>query len=360
VKSKLKKLNVHPIKRIKARRMTPVEKEAAAIEAAPRITNETVAAHREEVLSSARKYIYPLQHSKHKVVIISASLFVALTVIFFTYCTLALYRFHSTSTFIYRVTQVIPFPVARANKRMVSYESYLFELRHYIHYYESQQQTDFSDPKNEPQLTAFKKRALQTVVDNAYIKDLASQNKVSVSDRELEQQIEIVRSQNRLGGSESVFEDVLKDFWGWSVSDFKRSLRQQMLTQKVVAELDVQTKARAQAAYSQLQTGADFATLVKTIADNDQTTKDRGGEYDALIDRTNPDLAAQTTEALFKLQANQFSEVINTGYTLEIVKVLEIQADKIRAAHMSFNLKDVETFIKDLKDERKPRQFITP
>ena len=102
-----------------------------AINNIPRITNETVAEHREEVLGSARKFIYPLQHSLKKIVTISAAIFVALTVGFILYCLLALYRFDATSTFIYRVSQVIPFPVAKVGSNFVAYENYLFELRHY-------------------------------------------------------------------------------------------------------------------------------------------------------------------------------------------------------------------------------------
>src|SRR5690554_766393 len=125
----------------------------------PRITNETVAAHRDEVLNSARKYIYPLQHSKHRIVLISTTLVIAAVVIFFTYCTLALYRYHDTSTFLYRVTQVIPFPIARAGGRFVAYENYLFEVRRYKHYYETQLQVDFSVPKDKEQLDQSKRRA---------------------------------------------------------------------------------------------------------------------------------------------------------------------------------------------------------
>src|SRR5688572_10428868 len=131
----------------------------------PRITNETVAEHREEVLSSARKYIYPLQHSKHRVVIISISLLVAVIVGFFTYCLLALYKFQSSNTFIYRISQIIPFPVANAGGRMVAYENYLFELRHYIHYYQTQQKVDFSSESGKQQLAEFRKRAMDRVVD---------------------------------------------------------------------------------------------------------------------------------------------------------------------------------------------------
>ena len=57
-------LELLPLRRTKS----PEEKVSDALSNVPRITNETVIDHREEVLSSARKYIYPLQHSKHLVV----------------------------------------------------------------------------------------------------------------------------------------------------------------------------------------------------------------------------------------------------------------------------------------------------
>src|ERR1700684_2340531 len=74
-----------------------------AIQNLPRITNETVAEHREEVLSSARKYIYPLSHSKRRIVLITSSLFITLFVGFFIYCVVSLYHLQSTSTFMYGV-----------------------------------------------------------------------------------------------------------------------------------------------------------------------------------------------------------------------------------------------------------------
>src|ERR1700729_2679869 len=96
---------------LKPKPITPAtseETQEASAGVVPRITNETVATHREDVLKSARKYIYPLQHSKNRIIIISTSIFVAVVIAFFTYCTLALYRFQSYSTFLYKVTQVIP------------------------------------------------------------------------------------------------------------------------------------------------------------------------------------------------------------------------------------------------------------
>jgi hypothetical protein len=326
-------------------------------DASPRITNETVAAHREEVLGTARKYIYPLQHSKHRIVLISTGLFIITIVAFFTYATLALYKFQTSSTFIYRVSQVIPFPIARAGGRFVAYENYLFELRHYTHYYENQLDTDFSDPKNAPQLEDFKRRALDKVVNDTYVKLLAKQHNVTVSSQEVDDQITIVRNQSRLGGSEEVFEDVLRDYWGWSVADFKRSLQQELLAQKVASTLDTETNAQAQAAMAELTAGKKFADVAKKYS-QDEGTKNSGGELPKLIERTDRDLSAQTTDTLFRLQKGQISPIVSTGYALEIVQNLDVQGDKIRAAHILFQFKDISTYINDLKEKKPARVYV--
>lgn len=329
---------------------------AEARETLPRITNDTVAEHREEVLSSARKYIYPLQHSKHKIVLFTVTLFVVTIIAFFSYCTFALYKSQSSSTFIYGVTRVVPFPIARIGKRFVAYENYLFELRRYQHYYETQQNLDFNSESGKQQLLEAKNQALKKVVDDAYIKEIAKEKKISVSDQEVSDQITILRQQNRLGSSDKVFEDVLRDFWGWSVADYRRSLRQQLLAQKVLASLDTETATRANSALAELKLGGDFAAVVKQYSD-DASTKQTGGDL-GLIDRSNRDVAPQMIETLFKLEVGQFSEVINTGYSLEIVKVLEKKDDKVRGAHILFNLKDINTYLNERKDQQKTRSYV--
>ena len=176
-------------RRIKRLLKRKIREERPADEGVPRITNETVAAHREEMLGKARKYIYPLQHSKHRIVLISTGIAIAVIITFFSYCTLALYRFQSSSTFLYRVTQVVPFPIARSGGHFISYENYLFELRHYTHYYITQQKLDFNTPEGKQQLVDFRRRALDKVINDSYIKQLAAQRKVSVSDREVDDEV---------------------------------------------------------------------------------------------------------------------------------------------------------------------------
>ncbi len=329
-----------------------------AIQNIPRITNETVAEHREAVLGSARKFIYPLQHSLKKIVSTSAAIFAALIIAFFVFCVLALYRFNSTSTFVYRVTQVIPFPVAKAGSSYVSYQNYLFEMRHFLHYYQTQQGINF-DKEGKEQLAAFRKTALQSVIDDAYVKQLAKQHKITVTDRELNYQIDLLRSQNRLGSSSAVFEDVLKEFWGWSLQDFKRELRQQVLTQKVVSVLDTDTHNRAQNVLTQLSSGGDFAALAKQYSE-DQATKDAGGDYGFAIERTNRNLSPQVIDALFRLGAGQTSTIVETPLGLEILKVREKDGTSVRASHIYFTFKGIGTYIDPLKKLHPSHAFIHP
>jgi len=353
MKNKVKRI----LKKRPIRRKKVSESLEQAIKGIPRITNETVAEHREEVLSSARKYIYPLQHSAHRVVIISITLLVAGIIAFFTYCLLALYKFQSSSTFIYRISQVIPFPVAKAGSRFVSYENYLFELRHYIHYYQTQQRVDFNSDSGKQQLAEFRKRAMDMVIDYAYVNEIAKKQHISVSDGELNDAIRLVRSQNRLGSNNQVFEDVLKEFWGWSVSDFKRELRQQMLEEKVVSTLDTETHKRAANVYDQVIAGGDFAALAKQYSD-DLATKDNGGSYGYVISPSDRNLPPEVIDALFKMKVGDVSKVISTGTSLEIIKLNQKDGDKVQASHISFAFKPITTYTDSLKAKNKPHLFI--
>ncbi len=344
-----------PLKKL--RRKTSKETSALEKTKLPLITNDTLAEHREEVLSGARKYIYPLQHSKRRIVVLSSIIFAVMVVVFIVYSLLGLYRFQNTSTFMYRITQIVPFPVARVEGRFVAYEDYLFELRHYMHYHETQQKLNFDTEEGRADLEEFKKQAMQQVIDSAYVKHLADEHDVSVTNQEVDQEIVIVREQNRFGASDQVFEDVLRDFLGWSVNDFKRSLRQQLLARKVVSALDTQAHANAKAALAELNNGVDFADVAKRYSEDD-ATKDSGGDYGVAIDPANRDIPARVASTIFNQKAGQHSDIIDTGYTLEIVKTLSFEGDKARAASIKFILKDINEYLSPLRESNPPSRYL--
>jgi parvulin-like peptidyl-prolyl isomerase len=335
------------------------EKQEVAI---PRITNDNVAEHREDMLSGARKYIYPLQHSKHRIVLLSTTLFLTTILVLSILCVVLLYRLQTTSQFMYQVTRVIPFPIARTGSTFVAYENYLFELGHYIHYYENQQQLSFESEAGQAQLESYKQRAIDKVINDAYIKIIADEQGISVSDQEVNEQIRIARDQNRLGSNDEVFEDVLKDFWNWSVDDFRRSLRSEILEQKVLRALDTETEKRATEALARLQSGADFTEIAQEYSE-DESTKATGGEF-GFVNKSNRNVSQQTVDTLFSLGEGQTSGVTvvpyGTGYALAIVKNLEKKADESRGAHIIFRLKDVNEVLNDRKEQQPYRLYMNP
>lgn len=339
------------------RRKAPDERMRDAFANVPKITNETVAEHREEVLKSARKYIYPLQHSRKRIVYISSSIVILAVMLFLSYIGTELYRFQNTSGFIYGVTQVIPLPVAKVGSHWVSYESYLFELRRYMHYYQTQQQVNFSTPNGKKQLDSYKHQAMNEVITNTYVNELATNNNITVSNQSVDNEVSMVQKQNRLGSSQQQFKAVLSDFWGWNEADFKRELKQQILEQTVAAKLDTKVDQEAQSALTQLQHGANFATLASQVSD-DQSTKNNGGRFPAPIEANDPNISPQISQALFTLKPGQVSGIINTGYSLEIVKVIQNQGKKVIAAHISFNLQPITKYITPLEKQQKPEYFI--
>jgi len=337
--------------------------EPPSLENVPKITNETIAEHREQVLKGARKYIYPLQHSKHRIIVVTVSVIVTAIIGLLVYCSLSLYKFYQYNTFIYRVTQVVPFPIAKAGNKYVSYENYLFELRHYVHYYESQQQRNFAGADRQ-QLVTFRKQALQNVIDDAYIKQLAAKHHVAVSNKEVNSRLNEVRAQNRLGGNNKVFEDVLRSYWGWSINDFKRSLKTQILAEKVAAALDNSAQSKAAAVVAQAKAGADFAALAKQYSD-DPTAKTNGGDYGFAISKTNPNVPPEVVDVLFSLKNGQVSDEIlaspvlaSQGPSLQVVKITGISGNTVTAQHIVINLKDITGDINALKKQQSPHSYI--
>jgi hypothetical protein len=340
------------------RKPTLQQQTEAALSNVPRITNETVAEHREEVLKGARKYKYPLEHSKHRIVIVSSVLLVAALIGFFVYTGVSLYRYQSTSLFMYRVSQVLPLPVAKAGGRWVSYESYLFELRRVMHYYETQQQVDFTTDTGKQQLETYRPRALEQVIAFAYVKDLAAQNNIRVTEQEVNDAISVLRTQNQLAAGDDELEAVMQKFFGWSLGDLRRQLRDELLAQKVAAKLDTAAFSKAQNVVLQLKNGTDFAALAAQSSD-DANTKANGGQYtDAAISMKSQEVPPQVVRELGKLQPGAVSGIITTPTSFEVVKLLSKENGAYKAAHIQITFSPIESFVQPLQKKNPPKKFI--
>src|SRR5688572_28616943 len=120
--------------------------------------------------------------------------------------------------------------------------------------------------------------------------------------------------------------------------------------------MDTGTHDRAKRVLAQTN-GGDFADLAKKNSD-DAGTKDAGGVYGFAITKNNRDLAPQVVDALFKLKPGENSGIIETPQGLEIVKVREVDGNSVRASHIFFQFKSVNTYLDPLKATEKPKHFV--
>ena len=86
---------------------------------------EKVAERREEVLATGRKFKYPLQWTKHRIVINTILISVVVIAVIIMAIWLALYRLNMTDDLLFRITKVVPLPVATVDSEEVRFSDYL-------------------------------------------------------------------------------------------------------------------------------------------------------------------------------------------------------------------------------------------
>src|SRR5687768_6365916 len=75
-----------------------------------RITNETVAEHRERILAGGRRFKYPIQYARHRLVFNAVIVIVVALLLIAGIGWWQMYLVQNNSTFFYRVSRVLPLP----------------------------------------------------------------------------------------------------------------------------------------------------------------------------------------------------------------------------------------------------------
>lgn len=343
----MKKPKLIPSKLQRKKKQPPVQEEAAA----PRVTNDSVAHHRDEILSKAKKYKYPVHKSKHRIVLVSVAVVVGALVILSAFTGLQLYKWQNTSDFTYGVTSVLPFPVAKVDGKQVSYESYLFELRSTLHWAERRETTDLRSPDGQRQIEYWKRQALDKAMVNTLAKSFAKQHNITVSEAEVDETIERVKS---VGGD---LQTILSDEFNFGEGDFRRSRREAILRIKVAHQLDTDAPQRAQKVLSEIQGGKPFADAAKEYSE-DLETKQVAGDI-GVVEKGRAGLPEQVSEVLFKIEPGQVSDVITTNEDYFIVTVSErVDESKVKASIIRIKVKDINQYLKEYKEQNKVTEYI--
>lgn len=323
---------------------------------ANRITNDTVAQHREQILQEGRKFKYPLQHTKRRIVVVTSLIVVGAIVLFGVISWWQLYKVQATGAFIYRIATILPFPVASIDGAQVRYSDYLNTLRSNMHYLSTQEGVNFKTEDGKRQLADLKERALSQSVEYAEIKKIAKEKNIAISNQELEDQVQRIIGQQSFGGGVSYFSSVLKKEYDQTYDQWKDTVRLQMLRNKVYAAVDTKAQSRADTALKQIKAGTPFSDVAKSSTD-DTVHKNNGGDI-GVLEKGKADLPPELSNALFVLKKGEVSAVIPSKQGLFILKAIETDGAKTHAAAIFFKYTAFDEMIKKLQSDNKVKANI--
>ena len=198
---------------------------------------EKIEERREEILSQGRKFKYPLQYAKHKVVLWTVIIATLALAVMAGIGYLALYKFQNTGDMLYRLTKIIPAPVATIDGAKVRYSDYLMIYKSSIKPLEQQKQLG-DDKDSETMRVHYKREALNEAENYTYALKLAEELGVKVSDKAVERAILRHRKAGGLDRSNESFEKVLHDNFGLTKSEYKRLIYLGLAKAEVAQKID--------------------------------------------------------------------------------------------------------------------------
>lgn len=334
----------------------PFKKKAGAEQPRPeRITNETVAEHREQILAGGRRFKYPMQYARIR--LIRNTVIIALVTVaglgLLTWW--QLYSVQTTNRIFYRVTEILNLPVAKVDGQSVPYSYYLLELRSSKHFLAGRN-TNFNSDDGKRQLVYQKRLAMDKAVTATYAAKLAKENKVSVSDKEINDFITRTLNENKLSTNQEVYSRAIMDYYGWDYEEFKTSLRYKLLKHKVTQTIDTKAKQKAESLAGQAKAGGDFTALAKQYSE--QPGADQNGGDQGLVSRASQD-PNRLVEAASKMQLNQISDPIAGTDGYYIIKLLEANDTQVRYAQIFTAYTEFDRRLEQVKKNNGIKEYIS-
>ena len=342
----------------------------SAEEPSSRITNETVAEHRERILAGGRRFKYPMQYARHRLVFNTIIISFIALVLIVGIGWQQLYFAQNTGTFFYRVVKALPLPVASVDGQAVRYSDYLMQYRSNIYYLQQKDQLNTSTDDGKRQIVYLKNQAMNKAVEYAYATKLARENNITVSKEQITSLLEKQRHVGDVTVSKEAYDAVILDHYDWTPDEYEHELANQLLLQEVTYKIDQTANKKKDA----------IAEAVKDPqADFDKIAEAQGGKgvekvtvgTSGLISRSSREGGARDgglSEVAAKLTKGQISGPIRptagmgkplAGDGFYFVKLLDITDTQLNYSFIRIPVTEFANKLKTVREQGKVNNYIT-
>jgi len=326
-------------------------------EVSTRITNETVAEHRERILAGGRRFKYPMQYARHRLVFNTIIVAVVALVVLVIVGWWQLYSVQNTSSFMYQVTRILPLPVASVDSAQVRYSDYLMGYNASIHYLRQSEQLDLNTENGKRQVIDNKRISMDNAIADAYAGKLARDLNISVTDKEIDQIIDDDRNTANGRISQETYDASALNILGWGPQEYRQDAKSKLIRQEVSYKIDSTAKTREEQALKLLQQDGDFDKAAIALGGTGKAKAMTG--LSGLVPLTNRD--GGLSKAAAKLEKGQISPVVktSTGDGYYFVKLLDRNDRQISYAYLRIPLTVFDDQLAALKKDEKVKEYIT-
>ncbi len=344
---------------MKKPRLPKLKKKQVTTEEPPsRITNETVAEHREKVLAGGRRFKYPHQIARHKLVINTVLISLVTIVILVVFGWWQLYIVQNTGDFFYRVTRIVPVSVASVDGKSVRFSDYLMTLKGSKHYLEQTEKVNLSDEDGKRQLEFIKSQALNDAIADSYAAKLAKERNITITDKEVDAVIDA--SLNTVSGkiSEEVYNNSTLSTLGYTPDEYRHIIRQSLIRQAVSYDIDDKARSIKTAAEKILKKKP--STSLSSLANQ---LKDKGYSVEVgspgLVPKTNHD--GGLSQTALGLKTSEISKFIRstTGDGYYLVQLVSKNSTQVNYNFLRIPLTEFDLQLTQLKKNNQIKTHIT-
>jgi SurA N-terminal domain len=323
-----------------------------------RITNETVAEHRERILAGGRRFKYPVQYARHKLVFNAIIISIVAIIILVAVGYWQLYPAQNTSTFMYRVTKVLPLPVASVDGQSVPYSDYLMKYRSSVHYLEQKEQISLKSEDGKRRIDFIKQKSMEDAVADAYAAKLANERDITVSDAELEVFLKQQRQSTDGEVSQQTYDAVVLDYYGWNADEYRYATKSKLLRQKVGYAVDKSASATADSVAGQLKIAGASLQAIAAATNASGGTQLAYGASD-WVPKTNQD--GGLALAASKLERGAVSGVIKstTGDGYYFVRLIDSDDTRVNYEYIQIPLTEFAKQLAAIEKADKVDTYIT-
>ena len=229
---------------------------------AKKTEQQKVEERREEVLAQGRKFKYPLQWTKYRVVGNTVLIAVIVIAIMVTSGWLALYQFGMTDEMLYRITKIVPTAVATVDGENVKFSDYLMFYRSSIMSIERQSGQVDNESSFDDLRLQYKRAALDESEEYTFATKLAKELGITVTSEEVATEFKRHLSIGGVERSEEAFMKIVKENFGLDKDEYERMLYLTIIKAKVEMEIDSHASELASKVESLLtENGGDYAAV---------------------------------------------------------------------------------------------------